>query len=227
MTGGPAGANYGASFAATAVDPRLDLRPSLGALCGLVVLWGSAPPSAQPVAEPAGSLISLNETVHTASSPTNAATSVRYSYRVGDGPERSAGFTGAGLRPALASNPEALAELDRFRSKRVQSVVGGTVLVAGVATSVALGINKPTGETVFDPRTGRNEPRSQINAAALVPLGVGVVGLIYAGATYAGSGRHIQRAVTIYNDGVSGGARATVGPALGASGGGVRLAVSW
>lgn len=214
----------------------MNLRSPVGALLCLIVLCGVAPlATAQPAAIGAESttdtpaLISLNETVYTTYSSTNAATSVSYSFRVGGGPERSAGFTGSGLRSALASNPEALAELARFRSKRVQSVIGGAVLAAGVAGTFAVGINKSTGERVFDPRTGRNEERSEINPVGFIPLGIGVAGLIYSGANYTGSGRHIQRAVAIYNGAVSGqgGAAASAGLTFGPSGTGVRLALSW
>ena len=169
-----------------------------------------APPAASQADAPAP--ISLNEVVVTRYSTQAAPSSVSYSFRVGDGPETSAGYFGNGLRPAVASNPEAAAELGRFRSRRVQSVVGYGVVFGGVATSLAMGINEPTGERVYDPRTGETVDKNRINTAALVPLGVAVVGLIYGGANYSASGRHISRAVALYNDGLS--VRAGSGPDL-------------
>ncbi len=220
-------ANVARSHTAT----PLAVRSLLAGLLCLAALGTAPTATAQPAAPQVAdslALISLDETVFTTYSTTNAATSVSYSFRVGDGPEQSAGFTGGGLRPALASSPEALAELDRFRRKRTQSVIGGAVLLAGVVAA-GLTINEPTGERVFDPRTGRNEPKNQLNPVGLIPLGVGIAGLIYAGANYTGSSRHIQRAVALYNDGVAGRGRTAlaVAPSLGLSGPGVQLSLSW
>ena len=202
------------------------MRLPSAVLCALLLAAARPALSQAPPADSLA-LISLNETTYTSLSATSGGTSVSYSFRVGDGPEQSAGFTGAGLRPALASNPEALAELGHFQSKRVQSVIGASVLLGGVLTAMAVGINEPTGERVFDPRTGQTVDRTTVNAVAFVPIGIGVVGLLYAGATYTGSSRHIERAVTIYNDGVVGrGGAAVVRPVtVGLGGAGLRLTV--
>ena len=205
----------------------MTLRLPSVALLVLVLLVAGRPALSQAPPADSLALISLNETTYTSLSATSGGTSVSYSFRVGDGPEQSAGFTGAGLRPALASNPEALAELGRFRSKRVRSTIGASVLVGGVVTALIIGINDPTGERVFDPRTGQTVDKTTPNAVAFVPIGIGIVGLFYAGANYTGASRHIERAVTIYNDGVvgRGGAAAARPVTVGLAGSGLRLTV--
>ena len=142
----------------------------------------------------------------------------------------SSGYTGGGIRASLADNPEATAELNRFRSKRVQSIVGASILGAGVVTGVAMGINEPTGERVFDPRTGRTVNKTTINTTALIPVGIGVLGLIYGGVQYSTSHPHLFNAVAIYNDGISppgSDLSLAIRPSVGLETVGATLAVRW
>jgi len=149
-----------------------------------------------------------------------ATTNVNYSFKVGEkGEEVSAGFLGGGLRPFLSSNPRALAELDKFSSKRSTSMVGYTGVFAGLGVAMAIGLNKT-----------KDNGDKTINPPALIGIGMMITGLIVGGSNYFGASQYMYNAIDIYNSDLINGKGqfgCTLYPSIINKGGTMNAAVSW
>lgn len=127
-----------------------------------------------------------------------------YSFRIGeDGKSNSVGFTGSALRPYLEGNPEALAELDRFKKKRNGMLTGIGIFVAGGALTAIIGVNEGTGEFTRDFQTGEMVEKQKIKPGGILGIGVMLTGIIVTGVNGSGATKHVVKAVEIYNEGIS------------------------
>lgn len=122
------------------------------------------------------------------------------SYFVVNDKEYKIDFFGNNLRPFVENNPSALAELDKMKSKRTVSVVGGVVTVIGLGVALANGPTKPTGETTFNPGTGGVQDKEELTSGGAVGLGIMAFGVILALTTGPSAGKHADKAIKIHNE---------------------------
>ena len=108
-------------------------------------------------------------------------------------------FFGNNLRPFVADNPDAVAELDKMKAKATTAIVGGGITILGLGIALANGPTEPTGETVFDPRTGKRENKEKITPGGALGMGIMGLGVVIALVSGPGSGKHAHRAIDIYN----------------------------
>ncbi len=131
---------------------------------------------------------------------TTSTSTLSYAFKIGDEKKiRNAGYFGNGIRPFVESNPEALAEWSKFKKKRVVSVIGYTGTFAFMGLGLAIGLNKDTGEQVYDPREGKTINKKSPKPLGLTMIGLSVVSLIVGGYNYFSAGNHMIESVQIYN----------------------------
>lgn len=123
-----------------------------------------------------------------------------YSFKIGeDGRIQEVGFSGGALRPYLEGNPDAIAELDIFKKRRNNMMLGIGIFVGGGIYLAINGVTEGTGEFTFDPRENKQVEKQQITTNGVVGIGIMITGLIVTAANGIGATKHIERAVEIFN----------------------------
>ncbi len=126
--------------------------------------------------------------------------SLSYSFTVGqDKKIQHAGYFGDGIRPFLETNPKAVAELDKFKTRRIVSVCGyaGVFVFGGIG--LAIGLNEGTGEMEYDPRKGKMIEKQEPKPAGLAFIGLSVVSLIVGGYNYFSAADYMINSVRVFN----------------------------
>lgn len=129
-----------------------------------------------------------------------------YSFRVGrEGSFQGVGLNGSKLRPYLLGDSEALAELDKFRSKRNWMVGGIGILLAGGIYIASVGLTEGTGSYTRDYQGGTLDPveKQEITSSGIFGIGVMVGGLIITAVNGIGATKHVVNAVELYNSNIS------------------------
>jgi hypothetical protein len=145
-------------------------------------------------------LIQDQSTVYGGAFNAGPRTSLIYRFKVGDGDIHGAGYFGNGLRKYINSNPQAIQEMDKFKSKRVMSVVGYGGMVVFIDIGAAIGLNEDTGERVYNPRKDEYINKKKGKPEGLTFMGLAMFSLIMGGANYFGASKHLINAVEIYNE---------------------------
>jgi hypothetical protein len=129
-----------------------------------------------------------------------------YSFRVGrEGSFQGVGFNGSKLRPYLSGNPKALAELDKFRSKRNFMITGVGLLIGGGIYVASNGVTEGTGSYTRDYQGGTLDPveKQEITSSGIFGISLIVGGLIITAVNGIGATKHVVNAVELYNSNIS------------------------
>lgn len=129
-----------------------------------------------------------------------------YSFRVGrDGIYKGVGFNGSNLRPHLIGDSEAIAELDKFRSKRNWMIGGIGILLAGGIYIASVGVTEGTGSYTRDYQGGTLKPveKQKITTEGIFGISLMVGGLIITAVNGIGATKHVVNAVELYNSNIS------------------------
>jgi hypothetical protein len=139
--------------------------------------------------------IQLDETVHTtwdmSTGARNANPFHKFTFSVdGDPTMRKTGNTGWRIRPYLSGCPEAIVELDKFKTKRIIATTAGFAAIGYFVVYAAVDLNKAGDEP---PEPGSGGPNMGALFGPVIALGL--VDIIFA----ASSNKHMYNAVALYN----------------------------
>lgn len=119
-------------------------------------------------------------------------------FKVGNGKKQSIGFMGYNIEPYLKNNDEAYNEFMKYKKKHITR----WVIYSASAISFIIGIstvNKPTGETTWDPIENKRIKKYESRPSGLILMGAGLIGGIVGTLYPRGSDYYVVKAVRIYN----------------------------